>query len=289
MDGPQVCLFCERITQRGLVVHEEADCFGLQFVQIEPRSEANLHGQVGVLRVRCGAQRFGVGIEPFLNAAFGAEPRGMVMRVVGREARHGRDAQDARGFVRRAAMEIVLGQAAHQTVAPEEATPAPQSWWSCRCCSVPPGRHGGPARMSAERTPRKPEIFRRTMCIRMVPALLLYLTSLARPSLNPSTNSAAFQLPCSCCSTRTHETLHAHEIIVRSSKWFALVNSSGTTCLRPRLSQPVQKLAALSWAGRPNDFCEDQQQIRCLISKGVSPQRERFFLEFRDQTLQCRK
>ena len=66
------------------------------------------------------------GIEPFLDAAFRAEPRGMVMRIVGRKARHGGDAQDARGFIRRAAVKIVFGKTAHQTVTPEEQTPAPR-------------------------------------------------------------------------------------------------------------------------------------------------------------------
>ena len=42
------------------------------------------------------------------------------MRVVGRKARYGGDAQDAGGFIRRAAVKIMLGQAAHQTVAPEK-------------------------------------------------------------------------------------------------------------------------------------------------------------------------
>ena len=113
-------VFCERITQCGLVVHEEANRFRLQLVQIKARGKADLHSQVGVLRVRRGAQRLGGGIKPFLNAAFGAEPRGMVMRVVGRKARDGSDAQNARGFVWGAAMKIMLGQAPHQPVAPEK-------------------------------------------------------------------------------------------------------------------------------------------------------------------------
>jgi hypothetical protein len=42
------------------------------------------------------------------------------MRVVGREARHGRDAKEARSLVRCAAVKIMLGKAAHQTVAPKQ-------------------------------------------------------------------------------------------------------------------------------------------------------------------------
>ena len=110
----------ERIAQRGLVVHEKADRLGFQFVQIEPGGEADLHRQVGMLRVRRGAQSLGGGVEPFLNAAFGVEPRGMVMRVVGREARHSGDAKEARSLVRRATVKIMLGKAAHQTVAPKQ-------------------------------------------------------------------------------------------------------------------------------------------------------------------------
>ena len=112
-------VFRERIAQRGFIVHEEADGLGFQLVQIEPRGEADLHGQVGVLRVRHGAQSLSGRIVPFLHAAFEAEPRGMVLRVVGREARHGGDAQDSRGLIGRTAVKIMLGKAAHQTVAPE--------------------------------------------------------------------------------------------------------------------------------------------------------------------------
>ena len=43
-----------------------------------------------------------------------------MLRVVGRKARYGGDAQDAGGFVRRAAVKIMLGQVAHQPVAPEK-------------------------------------------------------------------------------------------------------------------------------------------------------------------------
>ena len=60
VDGAQVRVFGERIAQRGLVVHEEADRFGFQLVQIEPRGKADLHGQVGMLRIRRGAQGLGV-------------------------------------------------------------------------------------------------------------------------------------------------------------------------------------------------------------------------------------
>ena len=74
VDGAQVRVLRERIAQRGFVVHEEADGFGFQLVQIEPRGKADLHGQVRMLRIRRGAERLGVGIEPFLNAAFGTEP-----------------------------------------------------------------------------------------------------------------------------------------------------------------------------------------------------------------------
>ena len=42
------------------------------------------------------------------------------MRVVGRKARYRGDAQDAGGLVRRAAVKIMLGQAAHQPVAAEQ-------------------------------------------------------------------------------------------------------------------------------------------------------------------------
>ena len=113
-------VFRERIAQRGLVIHEETKRFGFQFVQVEARSEADLHGQIGMLRVRRGAQRLGFRVEPFLDAAFGAEPRRMVVRVIGRKARDGGDAQYPGGFVGRAAMKVMLGQAAHQTIAPEQ-------------------------------------------------------------------------------------------------------------------------------------------------------------------------
>ena len=43
-----------------------------------------------------------------------------MVRVVGREARYGGDAQDAGGLVRRAAVKIVLGKSAHQPVAPKK-------------------------------------------------------------------------------------------------------------------------------------------------------------------------
>ena len=49
VDGAQVRVFRERIAQRGLVVHEEADRLRLQLIQIEPRGEADLHGQVRML------------------------------------------------------------------------------------------------------------------------------------------------------------------------------------------------------------------------------------------------
>ena len=44
----------------------------------------------------------------------------MVMRVVGGEAYHGGDTEDAGGFIGRASVEVVLSQTAHQTVAPEK-------------------------------------------------------------------------------------------------------------------------------------------------------------------------
>ena len=101
-------------------IHEEAERFSLQFVQIEPRGKTDLHGQVGVLRVLRGAEGLGVRVEPFLDAALGAEPRWMMMRIIGREARHRGYTQDARGFVRCASVKIVFGETAHQAISPEE-------------------------------------------------------------------------------------------------------------------------------------------------------------------------
>jgi hypothetical protein len=43
-----------------------------------------------------------------------------MMRVVGLKARDGSDAQNARSFVRRATVKVMLGEAAHKPVAPEE-------------------------------------------------------------------------------------------------------------------------------------------------------------------------
>ena len=120
MDRAQVRVFRERIAQCGLVIHEETERFGFQFVQVEARSKTDLHCQIGMLRVRRGAQCLGFRVEPFLDAAFGAEPRRMVVRVVGRKARDGGDAQYAGGFVGRAAMKVMLSQTAHQTVSPEK-------------------------------------------------------------------------------------------------------------------------------------------------------------------------
>lgn len=87
MDWSQVSVFRERIAQRSFVVHEKADRLGFQLVQIEARGETDLNGQVVMLLARHGAQGLGLGVVPFLNAAFGAEPRGMVLRVVGREVK----------------------------------------------------------------------------------------------------------------------------------------------------------------------------------------------------------
>ncbi len=67
-------VFSERIAQRSLIVHEKADRFGFQFVQIEPSDKADLHGQVGVLRIWRSAQGLGVRVEPLLNTALGTEP-----------------------------------------------------------------------------------------------------------------------------------------------------------------------------------------------------------------------
>jgi hypothetical protein len=107
----------ERIAQRGFIVHEEAECFGLEFVQIEPRGKADLHGQVSMLRIRPSAESLAYGIEPFLDAALGTEPRSVMVRVVRRETRYGSDAQYPAGLVWRAAVEVVLGESAHQPVA----------------------------------------------------------------------------------------------------------------------------------------------------------------------------
>jgi len=120
VDRAQVRVFRERIAQCGLVIHEETERFGFQFVQVEACSKTDLHCQIGMLRVRRGAQCLGFRVEPFLDAAFGAEPRRMVVRVVGRKARDRGDAQYAGGFVGLAAMKVMLGQAAHQTIAPEQ-------------------------------------------------------------------------------------------------------------------------------------------------------------------------
>ena len=42
------------------------------------------------------------------------------MRIIGCEARHGGDAKDSRGLIRRTAVKIMFGKTAHQTVAPEQ-------------------------------------------------------------------------------------------------------------------------------------------------------------------------
>ena len=120
VDGAKVGILAERIAQRSLVVHEKTDRLGFQFVKIEPGGEADLHRQIGMLRVRRGAESLCGGVEPFLNAPFRTEPRRMMMRVVGRESRQDSDAQNARGLVWRAAMKIMLGETAQQPVAPEQ-------------------------------------------------------------------------------------------------------------------------------------------------------------------------
>ncbi len=150
LNRSQMRVFCERIAQRRLVVHEKTDRLGLQLVEIEARGKADLHRQAGMLCVRRGAQRLGLRVVPFLDPSFGAEPRGMMMRVVSRKARHGGDAQDARGFIRRATVKIVFGQAAHQTVAPEQQRQRFDD--SGFAAVVRPHQHGMTAQRNVRRT-----------------------------------------------------------------------------------------------------------------------------------------
>jgi hypothetical protein len=44
----------------------------------------------------------------------------MVMRIIGGKATYGSDAQDAGGLIRRTSVKIMLGQPAHQSVAPKK-------------------------------------------------------------------------------------------------------------------------------------------------------------------------